>query len=281
MLVRDEAKTFNGTRLSKAYTPVHELPYLKQLLWARHVFINLLYLELTLRYQRSFLGFLWSALEPLITMCIYWAVFTTIFRVDMNAYIIYLISALFPFMFASNAIQASTSSLLNAELYCTRHYIPKITFPLVCVAVALFDFFCGYLVLFTIGHFAGFNFGAVQLMLPFSFIILIVFTIGAASISAVLGAYFDDARTIIKFMMQVLFFITPILYSPAMIPESVKIIVQLNPFSYLVDNFTLPLYYHQVVPLEELALTVTIALATFGAGVLLLKKAESSLMFRV
>ena len=250
-------------------------------MWARHVYWTLLVKHITQRYHNTVLGFFWTLLGPLLNIMIYVAVFSAVFRIQMENYPIYLLASMLPFNFFKTAVENSTNSLFEAETYFTRHYLPKMVFPMVAVSIALFDFVTSYTVLLGLGALIGFHPSYIQLILPFSLLILILFTLGCSFIASILGAYFADTRQAVVYLMQALLFVTPVLYPTSMAPENMKFLLALNPLTYFVSNFNLPLYYHQAIPPYGAIASILLAFGFLIVGLAVFRKYEVNLVFRL
>jgi ABC-type polysaccharide/polyol phosphate export permease len=260
---------------------LNEMPYWRQLLWARHVYWTLLVKHIAQRYHNTVLGFFWTLLGPLLSIMIYVAVFSLVFRIQMENYPIYLLTSMLPFNFFKTAIESSANSLYESETYFTRHYLPKMVFPMVAVSIALFDFVTSYSVLLCLGAFIGFRPSYVQLIVPFSLVVLILFTLGCSFIASILGAYFADTRQAVVYVMQALLFVTPVLYPTSMAPDSMKSLLALNPLTYFVSNFNLPLYYHQAIPPMGVMVSILLAFGSLIVGLAVFRKYEVDLVFRL
>lgn len=260
---------------------VNSLSYVKQLAWGRHIYYNFFMKQIKTRYQRSFLGFFWSLLNPALYMAIYNFVFSIIFRVQMEAFVIYLVASMLPFTLFSTSLITSSESLTANEYFLKRHYLPKMIFPFVCVTVALFDFLAAYLVLLGLGFFFGFSLGPAQLIVPLSIVILVAFTVGCSLICSVLGAHFADTKHILTVLTQFWFFATPIVYPESMVPEQYQFLIHFNPLYYLIGNFTMPLYYHTLPDLEHFVGSALGAVLMLGIGIYVFRKHEAHVIFRI
>jgi len=258
---------------------VNSLPYLGQVLWFRHAFANLVIDQMKMRYHRSVLGFLWSVLNPLFMMLIYNFVFSIVFRVQMENYLIYLLSSLLPFQFLAASLSNSTTTLVAASDVYRSHFIPKAIFPLATVTVALIDFVSAMLVLICVGYFFGLSAHISQLILPLSVLFAAMFAVGCGLGLSVLGLYFRDLPHLTGLIIQLALFGSAILFPVDMVPEHLRVFLYINPFYYLVKNFNMPLYYHSVPSWATLGISSVISLTALLVGVILFKKYESQVVF--
>src|SRR5438128_5338893 len=109
------------------FTLVHDLIRHRELIWA------LALKELRIRYKRSSLGFLWALLNPLLMMLILTVVFSTVMRIPVRHYAVFLISALLPWTFFSQALTYSAESIVNNGELLKKVAVPKSIFPVAAV----------------------------------------------------------------------------------------------------------------------------------------------------
>lgn len=256
-----------------------QMPHIRQLFWARHVMYNLASTELKAKYQHSILGFFWSLTNPLLTMAVYVFVFSEIFKVDMPFFAIYLLSGMLAYQFFSAAVSTSTMSLVSSENFYKNYYVPKTVFPLVSVGVALFEFCSSLIVLLVLCLVLGPGLKLSILVLPFSIIVIVMFTVGCSFISAILGSYFRDFRHIIGVALQLWFFATPILYPLKMIPEHLERVMILNPLYYFVSDFHYSIYYGACPPIHVLTASTVISFVILLVGWAIFMKYEARLVF--
>ncbi|MBI4963467.1 MAG: ABC transporter permease [Desulfomonile tiedjei] len=260
---------------------VSAMPYHQQLIWGREVFVNLFRQQIKIRYQRSFFGFFWSLLHPIFTLAIYSFVFSVVLRIQMDNYVIYLLTSLMPFSFFMASVSAGTECLVVNASYYTRHYVPKMIFPLVSVSIALFDFVLGYTVLLCAGLFLGFSFSVSQVIVPASLVLLTAFTVGCTLTVSILGVYFADTRHITGILMQILLYGSPVLYPITMVPPQYVDLAKLNPLYFFVSNFNGPLYFHTWPSVGHLLISAALALGMLVIGIAVFRKYERDVVFVV
>lgn len=263
-------------------TNVQDLPHLQQLLWARPVLWNLFVKSVKVRYRRTVLGFLWSLLNPALNLLIYGFVFTLVFRVGMENYVVHLVAGLLPFSFFRNTVGSASETLVSSARFFKKQYLPKIIFPIVKLSSNLVDFLLAYAVLLTGAFFfLGFSPSNAMWFLPVSLILVVMFTLGCTLIMSIAGTYFGDLKHIFDVVMQATFYATPVLYSMQMVPEGLRPFLQLNPLCYFITNFTLPLYFHQVPDTSQIIISTLLAAAALAAGLGLFYRYQAEVIFRI
>src|SRR3954447_15616451 len=142
----------------------------RELIWA------LAMKELRIRYKRSSLGFLWALLNPLLMMLILTAVFSTVMRIPVKNYAVFLISALLPWTFFSQAVTYSAESIVGNGELLKKVAVPKSVFPIAAVLSNSINFALSLLPLVFILGILRFPFHATWVFLPVSFAVLVMFT---------------------------------------------------------------------------------------------------------
>ena len=103
----------------------------------KDLFAQLVIRDIKLKYRRSFLGYLWSVLNPLFTMLIMWVVFSNLFRFDIQHFPVYLLTGQILFGFMTEATNASIMSIIGNTALLKKTYIPKYIFTLSRVTSSL------------------------------------------------------------------------------------------------------------------------------------------------
>ena len=211
------------------------ITFLSELYCSREVLSQLVTQQLILRYRRTALGYLWTLINPLLMMSLMAVVFSTLFKVDVKVFAVFLFTGMIPWNFFSSVSTQSGSAFIQNEGLINKIYLPKAIFPL-SIAFALFvDSLLSFLALFVIIIALGGQLGWPLLFLPVSFLLLFFFTLGCGLIMSIATVFFRDLQHVILVAMQGLFFLTPILYKHDALAGKVAWLVGMNPVT--------PLYY--------------------------------------
>ena len=149
---------------------------------------------------------------------------------------VFFFSGLVPWMFFSSTINAAIPSLVNNYDLVKKIYFPRVFLPFSCLAISITDFVLS--LLFLIGLLFCFQ---IQLtwaafwVVPL-FLILILFTISVALVFSALNVYYRDVGLASAFLIQLLFFASPIFYSIDKVPLGLKLILFLNPLTFIIEN---------------------------------------------
>ena len=116
----------------------------------RELLFNLTKKELKVKYRGSALGFLWSLLNPILTMLVYSFVFSIVLRAGIQEFAIFLICVLLPFNFLSNSVNYGTGSIVGNSNLVNKIYFPREIIPLSIVLANLFNFLLELVALFIV-----------------------------------------------------------------------------------------------------------------------------------
>lgn len=234
------------------------------------------------RYRKSFLGFGWSLLSPLLNYGVIAIVYGHAMRGAVPNYMLYTFSGTVFFSFFANCINQSPGIMLNAENYIRKINVPKLTFVLISTLVEATNFLLSFTALVTL----GLVFGKLQLswallVLPILILFGILFSVGIQITLSISAVFFRDLVHVIPVLMQVTFFVTPILYFKETVPSRYQWLVTINPLNYFVESFRAPLYLHQFPPISTFGWMVVISLVTFLQGLILLRKYDNTIIFKL
>jgi ABC-type polysaccharide/polyol phosphate export permease len=185
----------------------------RELLWA------MVERELRIRYKNSVLGFFWSLLNPLVTMCVMWVVFKFLLGNATPNYSAYVLSAYIPFMFFNMAVMDSAQSVLAALPVIKKVSFPREILPIstvlanfVHLLLALVVFFVFLLVVWLNTDRENFPFTWTLALLPVLLVLTLMFTMGMSFIVSALNVFYEDVKYVTSVALYLLFFLTPVMY---------------------------------------------------------------------
>jgi len=233
--------------------------------------------ELKARYRGTFLGFLWSFLNPLIAMLSYVLVFSVYMKVQMENYSVFLLSGFLPWTwFASSINEASKSILINGGLI-KKIYMPTEIFPCVYVISNLINFLFSLPVLLLLILFLNLKINLSSLLFfPLLIIVQLLFTAGIAFFVSSMTVKFRDFVYVIPNIITIWYFLTPIMYPSTLIPEKFKLLLWLNPFALLSIAYQDILYYNRPPSMQNITATGILSLIILLFGLTIFNKLKGS-----
>jgi ABC-2 type transport system permease protein len=199
----------------------------------RHSLWLLTQRDLRVRYSTSLLGYLWSILDPLVMAGIYWFVFTQVFQRTVGAepYIVFLLSALLPWMWFNGAVSDSTRAFLREAKLIRSTRIPRTIWVNRLVLSKGIEFLAALPVLALFAIVYGAEVNANIVLFPLAILIQAVLTAGVGLIVAPLVVFFRDLERAVKLVLRFLFYASPIIYGTADLPPELHFWAAFNPLS--------------------------------------------------
>ena len=218
------------------------------------------------KYKGSFLGVLWSFINPLLSVVVYAIVFHYIMRFNIDHYLIYLISGIIPWSFFTNSVNNGLISILfNADII-KKVYFPRVILPISSATSCLVNFSISCIIVILFALFSGVGIGFSILFLPIIIIIQYIFNLGIVFILSALEIYVRDVEHIINFFVSMLFYVTPILYTTDYVPAEFAWILKINPLAYIINAYHSVIYYKEIPNFSDLAIVTLISIFTLVIG---------------
>ncbi|MFC5446854.1 ABC transporter permease [Paenibacillus aestuarii] len=200
--------------------------------------------EIIARYKGSYLGIIWSFLNPLLMLSVYTFVFSEIFKAKWSSgvdeskieFALVLFCGLITFNIFSETVSRAPSLIISNPNYVKKVVFPVEILPIISMGSSLFQFLINLIILF-LGVFLFL--GAVHwtiVFLPLVLLPIVLLSMGISWFLASLGVYLRDIAQIISIAVQAIMLISPIFYSVSSIPQKFRIIYDLNPISYVVED---------------------------------------------
>jgi lipopolysaccharide transport system permease protein len=249
---------------------------LRQLYDARELLLTWTRRDFRVRYSQSFLGAAWAVAQPLALMLIFTAVFSFVVRVQTDGipYPLFSYTALVPWTLFANSLTFAIPSLLNNMNLVSKIYFPREVLPLSAVLVGLADFFIALILL--AGMMAWYRFmpGLNALWLPLILVAQLILTFGLSLFLSALNVFYRDIRFIVPLLVQVWMYLSPVIYPPSQVPETVRPYYFLNPMAAIIDSYRRVLLLNQPPDWSYLGLAATIAFALLIFGYAYFKRSE-------
>lgn len=222
--------------------------------------------ELRVRYRRSRIGFAWTMLQPMMMMGVLHIAFSTVFRFNIDNYPVYVLAGLLFWNFFSQSIVGSMNSLRSNAGLIQKLPVPKSVFPLAVVISGVINLLLATLPLLVLLVATGHPLRPSMLFLPISIAIAALFTLGAGLLLAPLAVFFYDIVELIGVILQIVLYLTPIMYPMAIVPERWYWIIRFNPVRSILEVFRDPIYWGKIPPASHLTVAALLAAAVFAMG---------------
>ena len=232
--------------------------------------------EIRGKYKGSWLGVLWTFLNPLLMLAVYAFVFPYILRVNVENYTIFMIVALIPWNFFTTAVQTGTSSVTINGNILKKVYFPREIIPLSVTTSQLINFLITCLIMFCFIFFSGVGFSIHILLLPFLILVQYLLTLGIVLILSAITVFVNDVAHFVQVAMTLGFYATPVVYLSSMLPEKFQWAMHVNPMAVLVEAYRSILYYHTMPDMKWLTIWSIISVLMIIVGYIIFKRLEKT-----
>jgi ABC-2 type transport system permease protein len=258
---------------------------------SRNVLWYLVRRDLALKYQQSFMGYLWSLIEPLGIGLIYYFVFIVVIgrggrlagTIPEDQYILYLMAGIFSYMWTAGVLGQATSALTGQKALITTMKVPREVFPIGRVFARSAEFLAGVPILAIIAVWRGADFTWWLMLIPAAMLVQAVFLIGIALILSSLNVMMRDIERFMSMISRLIFYSSPILYPLAMVetsslPNWAVTIYKANPLVGIVELHH-AVWFPDVFPSTGLLITTLAGcLLTLGVGWWLFRRLEPAVL---
>ena len=227
--------------------------------------------EIRGKYKGSFLGILWSFINPLLMTLVYALVFPYLMRgAGYEHYTTFLIIGILPWNWFTTSIAQGTYTVLGNAGIIKKVYFPKEILPISAVVSGLVNFLitCIIMALFIIC--SGIGFTKYIAFLPLIVLTEFLLILGVTFITSSINIYVRDLEYIVNFILQLLFYATPILYSMDLFAGTkIATIIELNPMTTIINSYRNILYWGAMPEIKSLlaVLAGSIILCVVGRAI--------------
>lgn len=226
------------------------------------------------KYKHSFLGILWSFINPLLQIAVYAFVFQIILKSDIDNYAVYLCCALIPWQYFASVVLRGAATMVDNGNIIKKVYFPREILPISLVSSEGVNFLIATLIILGFVIFGGIGLSYYAIWYFLIFAIQYIVSIGVSLIVSSVTVYFRDLQHILGIIMQLLFYATPIVYSMDSVPSNFKWLVKINPMSYLIEAYR-AIFYNKTRPsLHGLGIALIMGILLCVIGYLIFRKLE-------
>lgn len=258
---------------------------------SRELLVNLTLREIRGKYKRTALGQLWSLVNPIAQMVIYTLVFSFILRIDpgpgepsgLDIFALWLMCGLLPWTFFVNVVNGGMGSLVANASLILKVWFPRLVLPTSVMIAALVTFAVEMGVLVGALLLVG---GRPLAYLPLTVLamgLLGLFALGIGTALSVANVYFRDTAHFMAIFLQVLFYLTPIIYPASLVTDQIAAgghpswwatVYEANPMAVFTDIFRALLYDNRLPELGSWGWALLATSVSLGVGLFVFRRRE-------
>lgn len=238
--------------------------------------------DIKLKYRRSYLGYLWSILNPLMLMIVLVIVFSNLFRFDIPNFPLYLISGQIIFSFMVEATNMSVGSIIGNASLLKKTYVPKYIFTISKVGSSLVNliFSLGALLLVMVITSAEFSWNL--LFFPFIILQLLVFCLGISLFLAAANVFFRDIQYLWGVFVSMWMYLTPIFYPVSIISEEYQNLYKtINPMYWYIEQFRDIILYAKFPQTDSILMGTGLAIVVLILGSIYFNKKQDEFILYI
>lgn len=231
------------------------LPDFKELSAYRDLFYFLVWRDIKVLYAQTILGFAWAILNPVIQILIFTIIFGHIAELSTDGipYVLFSTVAIIPWTYMSESMSASGQSLVNQQSMLGKVYFPRVIFPITPILAKLVDFSIALLIVVGVMFYYQISPTWNLIYFPFLVILMMMIPAGIGMLLSALAIRYRDVNFAMPFMIRMLIYSAPILYTASSIPEQYRLIYSLNPIVAVVEGYRacllgLPMPWEFILP---------------------------------
>ena len=250
-------------------------------LWQyRSLIFHFSLLEIKMRYKESYLGFIWTAVEPLLMFVILFIVFTSIREPTQEHFAIYLITGVIIYHLFSKGTMGGLNCLRSNQGILKTLSLNRMFFPIVSTTATTIMMMVELMVFFSMMPFLGFSPSWTLLLYPLIIILLLSLVLGMSFFLSVLYIRVPDIQPFWTIIVFTLLFVSPVFWSVDEATGILLSIQEINPLGQIIE-LAHQLVFHEIPEINDWLYTSTIVFSILGLGYVFFKKFENNVVERL
>ncbi|MBL4697705.1 MAG: ABC transporter permease [Phycisphaerales bacterium] len=234
----------------------------------QHVVVYRAFAELRAEASRTYAGFLWWIIHPLLMFGVYYIAFNFIMANRTENFAIFLFTGIVLWQWFTVSVMRCAGSLIAARPLMQQVNLHKSVFPFSIILVNTVKFGITLVILFIVLLIAGYRPGLAWLALPILLFIQLLVIAAAGCFSAMISPFVPDFQHVLTTVLHLMFFISGIIYNLSMLPEHIRAVLAFNPMGILIEQTRNVLMSNQLpdwsmltIPIAEAFIVLSISMA--------------------
>jgi len=230
------------------------------------------------KYAQSVLGVGWAIIQPLVQTLVFTVIFGNLAKMSSDGvpYVLFSFAAMVPWTYFSNILTESSNSLVQNKAMLSKVYFPRLVLPLSSVFSKLLDFAIGFLVMLGLLVYYRFLPGPGVIIFPLLLLILIMTSLGTGMILSAMAVQYRDIQYAMSFLVRILMYSVPVVYSINIIPQEYLYVYALNPMVGVIEGMRAAFLGTKAIPWDLIGIGGAVALFLFIFGAFYFRKMEKT-----
>ena len=242
---------------------------LRELWENRELFSTLMFRDIKLKYKQTAVGILWAVMQPFTQMIVFSFFFGKLAKIpsDNVPYPLFSFSGLILWTMFATALTNASNSMINSTHLITKVYFPRLIIPTASTLVAYLDYVIAWLVLGILFMIYNWQINWFMILSPLVAFLVLIFSNGLGMILAAINVTFRDVRFVLPFVIQMLLFISPVIY-PVSVAGQFEWFVKLNPMSGYLELHRALILGHQNISLMSIFYSIAVTIVSLLIGII-------------
>ncbi len=224
--------------------------------------------DIKVRYRRSFLGLLWTLLNPILMMAVMTLVFSNLFQIDIKNFPIYFFSGNLLFSFVTESTINGLHSITGNASLIKKVYIPKYLFPVSKVLSSAVNLSFSLIAMMLVMIVTGAKFYATLILTPVIVLFIVMFAVGLAMMLSTVMVFFRDTAHLYGVITLAWMYLTPVFYPESLLQDKAAWLLTTNPMVQYIRYFREIVLYGTVPSLEQHLICLSISFVILALGML-------------
>ena len=251
---------------------------LREVLEYRELLFFLTWRDVKVRYKQTVLGAAWAVIQPLFAMLVFTVLFGRLVEIPTGdvPYPVFSYVALVPWTYFSSAVISAGNSFVNNTDLITKVYFPRLIIPASAVLGCLVDFVIASALMWVLLAAYGIPPSIGLLVWPLSVGLLVLLALGSGMFLAALNVTYRDIKYALPFAIQMLLFVTPVIYPTSIVPERYRPLLALNPLAGIIEACRASVLPSQPIDWGQLGVSAVVTLLILALGTAYFRRTERS-----
>lgn len=248
----------------------------------RYLLSELVIKDIKLKYRKSYLGILWTMIEPFLTMLVLTFVFSKLYGRDDKTFPIYILTGRLLYSFFANATKSAMKSIRSNGQMIKKVYVPKYIYPLASILSQYVTFVISLIVLLIVAVVLKVKPTIYLLGAIIPLLILLVMVLGIGLILATMAVFFRDMEYLWSVLLMMIMYCSAIFYEPSkVIKNGFEWILNYNPLYSVILNFRNSIIYGLPFDMKALSYSIVFSVTTLIIGIWMFYKNQDKFILNI
>ncbi|HET7531188.1 MAG TPA: ABC transporter permease [Mycobacteriales bacterium] len=222
--------------------------------------------DLKRKYATSYLGYVWTLLEPALLITVYWTVFAHVARLGIKDYLLFLALGVLPFQWFRSSVNGGSGVLSGNSKLISSINLPREIYPLSLVLTKSVEFLFTLPIIAVVALAYGKTPDVLLVLFPVALLLELLLNLGLALLLSAWTTLFRDLERALTSILRLLFYLSPILYPTGRVPGIGRWFFELNPLVGIIEMYRASFFDNATLSAHVIAVSVVGALLAFIGG---------------